>query len=755
MEIRTQLMKCHNDHNFQISAVFLEIEITQKMHIDTLVTNLNNMGIQVLSVAENKQGFWIVFNERENLTEFQRKLGEYGSEDGHNYDFFNVIENFQTIPIEKKIGQQIQDSPIGEESEFVDIELWKMNGQLNEKFIQDLKEVYEPTQFRVTDTLITNSFVLIRVKLTKEIFDEIIELNEIARIDRPSLPQFNPTEFMRPDISDIVLNSPPDDARGILVIDSGVISNHPMLEKCIGAEENFQSGEREIQDTVGHGTAVAGCVAYGDIEASLIDKEFSPSNWIFSAKIMYGERDWNGDVTHAIYDPEKLVEHQFQDVVISFLSNSTYRIKVINISLGNVQEVWQKHYTRQLPFATLVDELALQFPHVTFIISTGNQSPLNYFNSITELKDNYPAYLTDNEDFKIINPATSALALTVGSIAQELQIETERYGAETIKLPIAEQHQPSPFTRVGKGINGMVKPELVEYGGNLILSEEHGRLIEDKGGKIPLLNNKIDNIIKFDYGTSFSAPKVAHLAGKIANQFPQASSNFIKNMLLVGTDYPFVPNKKFYNVNTKDKAIKKHLAISGYGLSNFDKAIQSFDNRTVLWDEGTIGLNQIKVYSLQLPDIFFQEEGKKKITVVLTFNPVTRSTRGDSYLGNHLEFHLFHSIHPNILTEKYGIISSDEVIDTPDDLKKFKIDFFPGSNTLKSGCHQKAWKEFHRNLQTLPQTPVSLVLLNVDKWINDESHIQDYCISVTFEHEKEIELYNVLRANIQPRVRVR
>jgi len=142
-------------------SLVYEIEITQKIHIDTLVENLQKMGIQVLSVAENKQGFWIVFNERENLTEFQRKLQEYGSEDGHNYDFFNVIETFQTIPIEKKIGQQLQENPIGEEAEFVDIELWKMDREFNKKFIQELKEVYQPPLFRITDTLITKSFVLI------------------------------------------------------------------------------------------------------------------------------------------------------------------------------------------------------------------------------------------------------------------------------------------------------------------------------------------------------------------------------------------------------------------------------------------------------------------------------------------------------------------------------------------------------------------------------------------------------------------
>jgi len=168
-------------------------------------------------------------------------------------------------------------------------------------------------------------------------------------------------------------------------------------------------------------------------------------------------------------------------------------------------------------------------------------------------------------------------------------------------------------------------------------------------------------------------------------------------------------------------------------------------------------LNQIKVYSLQLPEIFFSEAGKKKITVALTFNPETRSTRGDSYLGNRMEFHLFHSVNPQVLVEKYGIISEDtEQKGVPGDIKNFEIDdFSPGANTRKAGCHQKAWKEYKKEPKRVPSSPISLVLLNFNKWINDENRIQDYCISVTFEHEKEIKLYNAIRTNIQLRAKVR
>ena len=530
-----------------------------------------------------------------------------------------------------------------------------------------------------------------------------------------------------------------------------------MLEKCVGGEENFQSGEKATHDTVGHGTAVAGCAAYGDIERCIEEKRFAAANWIFSAKVMYAEADGFGGEVRAAYDPEKLVEHQLKGAVESFVSNPDYHIRVVNISLGNSNEVWHKHYQRQLPLAALIDELAQTYPFVSFIVSAGNNNPRNDHDSIRAIVDNYPKYLLGDE-FKITNPATAALAMTVGSVVPLVRQHLSTYGGEQIKTPIAdEQGKPSPFSRTGPGINGMIKPEVVEYGGNTILYSNHGRIIEDVGGKIAVLDNQTTgNLVRFDAGTSFAAPKVAHTAGQIANVFPQRSANFVNNMLLVGAQRLFEPDKEFYGSTDNDKALEAHLSVSGYGVPDFERAIRSFDNRVVLFDEGQIGLNQIKVYTLQIPDIFFAESGRKKITAVLTLNPETRSSRGDSYLGNTMEFHLFHSVNPQVLVEKYGVITEEtETQGVPEELKNFEILMQPGSNTRKKGCHQKAWKNYKREPKSRPSAPLSLVLLNFKKWIETADYKQDYCISVIFEHEKEIQLYNAVRTVIQTRARVR
>jgi hypothetical protein len=738
------------------SSLIFAIEINQSVNFKTIEQSFSSMGIHILSSAENKKGFWIVFSDDENLNRFKSKLSTYGSEKGPKYDFFHAIESLQDIPREEKIGARLTQNPLSNTQEFIDLELWKMTDpNKNLTFINELKDAYpDYNQFRIADQLITKSFVLLRVKLIKSVFDEIIELKEISRADRPSIPIFNPFELKDIDISQIIRNAPDDNAAGILIVDSGIVSNHPLLEKCVGAEENFQTGEPQTQDNVGHGTSVAGCAAYGDIEKSISEKVFTPSNWIFSAKVMFAETNPVTGVRSATYDPEKLLEHQLQDAIESFLSNSEYHIRVINISLGNADEIWHRNYRRQLPLASLIDELAYTYPNILFIVSTGNQHPIDIYDKIEDITANYPTYLLHNDKFKLINPATSALALTVGSIATSARIHDTVFSEEQIKTSIARSSEPSPFTRIGPGINNMVKPELIEYGGNLILYNNYGQISEDIGGKIALLNNNTtEDLIRFDIGSSYAAPKVAHIAGQIANKFPQRSATFISNMLISSADYPVKLKKDFYGTDNLDK---DHLNVSGYGLPSLEKAINSYDNRTVLFDEGKLQLNYVKVYSLQLPEIFFNESGKKRITVTLTFLPETRSSRGDSYLGNRMEFHLFHSVNPQELTNKYGVVTADlEEVEVPEELKGFKIELFPGSRMRNAGCHQKAWKDFKREPKARPASPVSLVLVNYNKWMPDDSLETDYCISVTFEHEKEIDLYNQLRTSIQTRARVR
>jgi len=66
------------------SSLIFEIEVNQGVSSDGFEQTLASMGIHVLSIAENKKGYWVVFSEDGNLKQFKEKLATYGSDDGAN-----------------------------------------------------------------------------------------------------------------------------------------------------------------------------------------------------------------------------------------------------------------------------------------------------------------------------------------------------------------------------------------------------------------------------------------------------------------------------------------------------------------------------------------------------------------------------------------------------------------------------------------------------------------------------------------------
>lgn len=90
---------------------------------------------------------------------------------------------------------------------------------------------------------------------------------------------------------------------------------------------------------------------------------------------------------------------------------------------------------------------------------------------------------------RIISPADSVRAITVGAIALKDSDNS-----------IVKRDEPAPFSRRGPGANYIVKPDVVDYGGNITRSSDF------TGIGIKGLDNS-GNIIE-SVGTSYSTPRV-------------------------------------------------------------------------------------------------------------------------------------------------------------------------------------------------------------------------------------------------------
>lgn len=235
----------------------------------------------------------------------------------------------------------------------------------------------------------------------------------------------------------------------------------------------------------------------------------------------------------------------------------------------------------------------------------------------------------------------------------------------------------------------MVKPELVDFGGDLVLSG--GRLIPNEPGVAILTLAKDFNRFLFRAycGTSFAAPRVANLAAQLFTQYPSASSNLIRALIANSASHPSEIPAPFQGDTTQGN--QDRLKLYGYGQPDLSKAKFSTENRVVLLEDNVlIPVGSFQMYEIPpLPDDFLQTQGIRTLSITLAFDPPTRPTRGDSYLGVTMEFHLFKKIGPEIIQNafvsatKSGTPESFTEISI-DDLKKrhgsgICVSMFPGS----------------------------------------------------------------------------
>jgi len=590
----------------------------------------------------------------------------------------------------------------------------------------------------VTDFYPGQALFIIRARVPSSMLDDVLNLGQVARIDRPPKTVLDLAKVKGISLDEIgEIPSPEDNAPGVLIVDSGIMSGHRLLTPAIGDAQSYLNGKSST-DEDGHGTAVAGIALYGNLQKCIDEMTFNPEAWIFSARVC----DENGN-----YDEEKLPETQLRDAIVYFVSNYD-NVRVVNLSIGDPEEVYRVE-EHQFRLAAAIDELAFEYKdeNILFVVSAGNyedgRTVVEYLDEKTGSK--YPTYLLNDLRVKIIDPATSALALTAGSLSLG-QGSVHRLFPQTLA---GFESFPSPFTRTGPGVNGMIKPDLVEFGGDLTIEKGSGIVTDSSIGVITTEKDFLtEGLFRVEDGTSFSAAKVSHLAAKLWKERPTATSNLIRALLTASAKIPESgirppPLDKFDLKKGSAEEQSKFLNIYGHGLPNLDRASFSTTNRVLLIDEREIKLNDIVIYEIPVPMAFYKGTGRRTLAVTLAFDPPTRMRR-KQYLGITMEFHLFRGVDVETIKQKHDKL--EEIGN--------EIDLVPGVNLAKKGTVQKRMWIIERTPKEIDES-LKLVVICNDKWVNEEEYRQRYAVVVTVEQRENVRLYNRIREMIRLRTKIR
>ncbi|MDO8342155.1 MAG: S8 family peptidase [Cellvibrio sp.] len=713
------------------------------------ISHLQRHGIEFVSQEDNQ--VCVVFADETGLAKFADHLQRLGLDNAElTYkEILEAIDGIDNWTSEDRKSWAIKKKGLPDsEQYFLDVELWPVAVAHHPKRLS-VCEAFERwlTQNNISrkDKVNLDSLIMYRVSVNAAQADALLNHTDVRLVDIPPESGIRYSQ-LNCDIENLPdgIPSPSLHAAKVCILDSGIATNHPLLAPAIAESANFIGGE-DGGDLNGHGTAVAGIVLYGDLEACNTTNFWKPELLIFNGKILDDNAEFN----------EASIEKTLVDAVTYFVEE--HQCRIFNLSIGNANAPYDNRHIRGIAY--VLDKLARDL-NILFVVSAGNFSGATDSNvPANSWRDEYPEYLLADTSV-IIDPAPALNVLTVGSLARHnATFDAQRY-PEIGQLAPAFKNQPSPFTRHGPSIKGAIKPELVAVGGNLAVAmrtgDEHRAVMRGLG--VLTCNNKfIGNTLFSEIsGTSFAAPYITHLAGRVLNNYPNASANLLRALLVNHANMlPEIENgfpdemKQIYKIETGRDSCRD---IAGYGVVDESELFRSSESAVVLMAEEKIENNSHQFFELPLPAEFLRTQtAAREIRVTLAYCPAVRTTRID-YVATKIQFNLIKDISLAAVERHFNHDTQAETTTRRDDAESNRdiSAVLRGKGTVQSST----WRVRQRK----PTEKWFVVVTRQDKdWGESRLELEDYAlvVTVTDRENENAQLYTQISQRIEQQIRAR
>lgn len=407
------------------------------------------------------------------------------------------------------------------------------------------------------------------------------------------------------------VHPPETDSPIVGVIDSGIQENHRFLENAINDSTSYIPSDPSTADHVspnGHGTRVAGAILYPDGISHLSSPYVLP---VFIRNLR-------------VLDSGNGLLHKYPADLIKTIVHENPDCKLFNLSISSKAGFRRKHMSA---WASTIDELS-HYEDILFVLVAGNLSRDTIKHYLLDGL-NYPDYL--RAPFcRIANPGQSAFGITVGSINPG-EFEDDDWES------LGEKSEISAFSRIGLGIWEMTKPDVVEYGGGLVVSKNLLKLVKTHENLAPeLLRSTLSGgpaHSRDEVGTSFAAPKVSFILAQLKKIYPSENNNLFRALLVQGAR---LLGRHFLQPSLESI---RHF---GYGLPSLDRVTRNSDYRITFFNTASISAEQAHVYTIDIPEELRRPEDDFDILVEVTlaYTSKVRRTRQrlKSYLATWLDW---------------------------------------------------------------------------------------------------------------------
>ncbi len=572
-------------------------------------------------------------------------------------------------------------------------------------------------------------------------------LFEVVEPEDIELPQLARAAVAGPDIT-VTLRPPDPKAPVVCVIDSGIQENHRLIEPAIDVETShcFLPGRpsHDVADYVppgGHGTRVAGAILYGE----QIPREgvFQLPCWLQNARVL----DKNNKLPETLFPPGLLRS------IVERYHRGPRQTRIFNHSINTVAPCRLRHMSA---WAAEIDLLSAQYD-ILLIQCAGNLYPSSeppWIGVQEHLRAGrgYPNYLCE-PSCRVANPAQSLQALTVGSIAYRA------FEGDDWRSLAREDGHPSAFSRSGFGIWDVIKPEVVEYGGDYLVSGHAHPGVSTP----PLARECYPELVRstlhppgsaFDrdeVGTSYTAPKVSRIAARLQEVLPEEPCLLYRALIVQSARWPAWAEA----ATPEEKA--KIIHWIGYGLPDIERASTNSDHRVTLITSGEreVKARECHVYQVPIPDTMRRpgDDFDIRVEVTLSYAAQPRRTRRNlkRYLSTRVDWK------SSRIGESIGAFRSRALREIEGDREEgdsfgWTLEAKPGHGQIRgvarsSGTVQKDWAIVKSN--ALPDQ-FCIAVVGHPGWSKDPESTAKYALAVSFEVVgREIAIYEDLRIAVE------
>jgi hypothetical protein len=351
---------------------------------------------------------------------------------------------------------------------------------------------------------------------------------------------------------------PANDSPLVTILDTGIAQGHPLILPVMPSTSLYAYDQAwGVQDSHGHGTAMAGLALYGDLFEILSSNELV-------------------EVTHSIESVKILPPGAGNNQPELYGAITSYAVALPEIDAPERRRVYclavtsadKEYHGKPSSWSATIDQLcAAEDLHSRLIVCAAG----NIRGEISR-----STYLSQNDTAEIEDPAQSWNAITAGAYTENTVLIDDRFSGWTATAPMGDLC-PTSRTSVAWDRQWPLKPDVVFEGGNLASQSDTGSasVVDDLS---LITTNRSFNLRLFcRFGeTSAASALASKLSAEIYSEYPNLRAETVRGLIIHVATWTPAMTARLGQGRKSDKALM--LRRYGYGVPRIQDALRSARN---------------------------------------------------------------------------------------------------------------------------------------------------------------------------------